>query len=435
MAGVHRDRPGAEAIAPAEEGPAVSIGDDIWMSPGVSYSFAIGTDDGRVVINAGLPFEGPIRRRAFDAVCPGSTRYLVFTQGHADHFSAFRSLLDDGTDIVMQENWRTWKAEHELLPAYRQRNAGFAWSHMHDAMVAGMTSLPAEEWNITFPEPTIDFRDRLELTVGGREIVLLSTPGGETTDALVVWVPDDKTVFTGNLFGPLFGNVPNLMTIRGDRYREALSYVRSADLVLSLGAERLVTGHFDPIEGADLIVEEVTNLRDATQWVHDQTVAGMEAGTDLFTLMREVELPAHFEVGERYGKTSWNIRAIWETYAGWFHHRSTTELYGVPASSVASDVVRAAGAAALTAAAQARVDAGDFLEAIHLTELVLAADPSSRGGALPEGGSSEADVAAARSVAADAHEGLLAHSDNFWETAWLRRAANDLRAERLRGAP
>jgi alkyl sulfatase BDS1-like metallo-beta-lactamase superfamily hydrolase len=182
--------------------------------------------------------------------------------------------------------------------------------------------------------------------------------------------------------------------------------------VLGLGADRLVTGHFDPIEGADRIAEEVSLLRDATQWVHDRTIEGMEAGTDVLTLMREIELPSHFDVGEGYGRTAWNVRAIWETYAGWFHHRSTTELFGVPSSAVASDLVATAGADAILDAARTRIAADEHVEAIHLVEVVLAADP---------------EHAAAREVAADAHEQLLAISTNFWEAAWLRHTAARLR--------
>ena len=66
---------------------------------------------------------------------------------------------------------------------------------------------------------------------------------------------------------------------------------------------------------------------------------GMNAGADVHTLIREFRVPEHLDVGEGYGKTSWNVRAIWETYAGWFHHRSTTELYAVPPAAVATDVV------------------------------------------------------------------------------------------------
>src|SRR5262249_34295310 len=155
----------------------------------------------------------------------------------------------------------------------------------------------------------------------------LAVPGGETTDSLVIWLPDERTLFSGNLFGPLFGHVPNLVTIRGDRYRDALTYISSLDRVLDLAPERLLTGHFDPIDGADRIAAEITAMRDGMQVVHDRTVEGMNAGLDVHTLMRDVAVPAELDLGEGYGTTAWNVRAIWENYAGWFHHRSTTELY------------------------------------------------------------------------------------------------------------
>lgn len=415
MDGIHRTRPGAEHIAPAEEGPAISIGDGIWMSPGVSNAYAIGTDDGRVVINCGLGFEGPIRRRAFDAVCPGPTRMLVVTQGHADHFAGHAHLRDSETDVVVQANHPLWRDEYFRLERFRARNTAFAFGHVIDAMLEKMAALAPEDRAVTYPEPTIVVEDRLEADVGGRHIVLLATPGGETTDSMIAWLPEERTVFTGNLFGPLFAHVPNLVTIRGDRYRDALQYVASANTVLSLGAERLVTGHFDPIEGADRIAAEVTALRDSTQWVHDRTVDAMERGDDVLTLMHDITLPEDFDLGEGYGKTTWNARAIWETYAGWFHHRSTTELYDVPVAAVARDLVAAAGVDALADAAATRLANGDHLEAIHLTELVLAADPTE---------------ARARGIGADAHDRLAALSSNFWERAWLHHAAG-----RLRGGP
>jgi alkyl sulfatase BDS1-like metallo-beta-lactamase superfamily hydrolase len=150
-------------------------------------------------------------------------------------------------------------------------------------------------------------------------------------------------------------------------------------------------------------------------WVHDRTVDGMNAGDDVHTLMRDIVLPDRFDLGEGYGKTAWNVRAIWETYAGWFHHQSTTELYGVPATAVAGDIVEAAGADALVGAAQVRLAAGEPQAAIHLTDIVLAADPAHAG---------------ARAAAVDAHEVLLAASENFWERAWLRRQVTKLGGDR-----
>ena len=118
------------------------------------------------------------------------------------------------------------------------------------------------------PEPTVVVDERLDLTIGGRDLQLIATPGGETFDSLVVWLPESRTLFSGNLFGPLFGHVPNLVTIRGDRYRDALTYVDSLEVVLDLGPDRLITGHFDPIVGAASIADEVRAMQEAMRWVH-----------------------------------------------------------------------------------------------------------------------------------------------------------------------
>jgi alkyl sulfatase BDS1-like metallo-beta-lactamase superfamily hydrolase len=173
--------------------------------------------------------------------------------------------------------------------------------------------------------------------------------------------------------------------------------------VRGLQPDLLVTGHFEPIAGAERIDAELTRLRGAIQYIHDQTVAGMNAGKDVRTLMQEITLPAEYEVGQGYGKVSWDVRAIWENYSGWFHHRSTTELFPVGFDAVSADVVELAGADALVDRAREHLGAGRPLHAIHLAELV------------------PADHAGASEVLREANEKLLAESANFWESAWLRR--------------
>ena len=412
MVGIHRERPGAADLAAATGESATPLGADIWMSPGVSNSYALATDEGRVVINGGLFFEGALRHEAFAAV-PGPTRAIIVTQGHADHFGGVYALREADTDVVMHANYRYWRDDNTRLAGYRAPKTAFAFQKFTDAIVEALKDVDPATIDFSFPEPTTTFDRQRELTVGGRRLELAWTPGGETTDSLVVWLPDDRVLFTGNLFGPLFGHVPNLMTIRGDRYRDPMLYVESLDKVLEFGPQRLITGHFDPIEGADRIAEEVTAMRDGMQSVHDQTVEFMSAGKDLYTAMQEVRVPPHLDIGEGYGKTSWNVRAIWEMYAGWFQHRSTTEMYGVAPLSVAVDVVNAAGPDALTEAARRHVADGRPVEALHLTDLILAAEPG---------------YPAARKVAVEAHEALLADADNFWVKAWVNNSINELRA-------
>jgi alkyl sulfatase BDS1-like metallo-beta-lactamase superfamily hydrolase len=142
----------------------------------------------------------------------------------------------------------------------------------------------------------------------------------------------------------------------------------------------------------------------------------MNDGQDVHTLMREIQLPPELDVGQGYGKVSWSVRAIWETYAGWFHHRSTTELYPVPPWSVHPDLVELAGGAdAVAKRAREKLEGGAPIEAIHLAEVALTVAPD-------HPGALEVDLAA--------HEQLEAESENFWLTSWIRRQIATLR-ERL----
>ncbi len=90
MPGIHRERPGADAIAPASGARRRSWATASGSSPGLSNSYLLQTDDGRIIVNTGMGFEGPLHRRAFDAVHDAPTRAIVFTQGHFDHVGRYR---------------------------------------------------------------------------------------------------------------------------------------------------------------------------------------------------------------------------------------------------------------------------------------------------------------------------------------------------------
>ncbi|AKK30652.1 alkyl sulfatase dimerization domain-containing protein [Mycobacterium sp. EPa45] len=394
-------------MAPASAEHAEEVAPGIWCSPGLTNSYLLTTSDGRVVVNTGMGFESPVHRAVFDVVDSSPVRYILITQGHYDHVGGLDTLRDPETKVVAQAHWEQWRDDNERLLPYRANRSAFAFSGKLADGIAKIQQrfgkkLPPQ--SIGCADIVVD--DRLSLTVGERRFELIATPGGETTDSMVVWLPDERVCLCSNTFGPIFGHIPNLVTMRGDRYRDALTVIDTIERVRALQPEVLLTGHFEPIRGAELIDAELSRLRDAVQYLHDETVAGMNGGKDVRTLMREIALPEHLDVGEGYGKVAWNVRAIWENYSGWFHHNSTTELYPVGPDAVSADVVELAGAEALTERARAHLADGRPLEAIHLAELVTHTIP---------------DDPAARAVLKAAHEQLLAGSANFWESAWLTK--------------
>jgi len=412
---LYRSRPGGHEIQPASQPEATKINDFIYLSEGLSNAFLITTPKGRIVINTGMGFEAPVHKRNFDAVDDGPTRYILFTQGHVDHVGGTDLFREEGTKVVAHANNRAHQMDDARISAFRAMRSGFAFA---DAIAKAFQYI---QENIgggippqSSPTPDITFDDRYELELGGVRMELLWTPGGETTDSMVIWLPDHKVCFTGNLFSALFGHFPNLVTVRGDRYREALVFIDSLERVLALEPELLLPGHGGPVVGKETIREELTRLRDAVRYVHDETVKGMNRGKDIHTLMREIELPPELEVGQGYGKVSWSVRAIWENYAGWFHHSSTTELFDVPAKAVHGDLVELAGGAdAIAERATKRLEAGEPIEAIHLAEVALSAAPTN---------------VAALEVMIAAHEKLESESENFWLTQWLRKQLADRRA-------
>lgn len=411
---LYRSRPGGFDIQPACQDAAKPINDFIHLSEGLSNSYLVVTSEGRVVINTGMGFEAPVHKRNYDAVDSGPIRYIVLTQGHVDHVGGVDLIRQAGSEIVAQANIALQQDDDARLQPFRASRSAFAFRR------AIARSLRYVQENIdgpvppqSRPVPTITFDDRFDFELGGLRFELLSVPGGETTDSLVVWLPQHRICFTGNLFSALFGHFPNLVTIRGDRYREAPRFVESLDRVLALEPELLLVGHHRPVEGRELIRAELSRLRGAVEYVHEATVRGMNEKKDVHTLMREIELPPELEVGEGYGKVAWSVRAIWETYAGWFHHGSTTELYAVPATAVHPDLVELAGGPdALAKRAEEKLAADAPLDAIHLAEIVLTAEPSHPG---------------AVAVSLAAHERLEGESENFWLTSWLREQIANLR--------
>ena len=361
------------------EDEAQWIAADVLMSPGNSNSYLVAGSGGDVLINTGWSGEATRHRERYQhALGRGlALRKIIFTQTHSDHIGGRREF--EGPDVET--------IAHRSAPIVieeRARLRGFWGPRAH--RLHGSRHAPDDPRRKQLQEEAMQQIDATTLIgesdsfeVGGRRFDLISTPNGETLDSLIVWLPAERIVFAGNLTGALWGALPNFYTIRGDRIRSASGWVRDIDRVLELEPVLLATGHEAPLEGAERIREELGGLRDAVAGLYDYTIRGMGEGKSLWALMSDYEPPASLPAAEDRGKAMWFVRAVWEELAGWFRFESTTELYPVPPSAVATDIVELAGGAEpLAQRAREHVTAGRPLEAIHLTDIVLAVDPDDR---------------------------------------------------------
>ena len=389
---------------------AIERAPGVWESRGVGNSYLLTTPDGDVLVNAGTLGDARRGRELFARVSTSPIRFIILTQSHANQYGGLEVYKTPDNTVIAHRSYPADRVYSEMLSAHYRRG-----SRRIFASISGRTedTVPTQE---VAPDLLVgDEGHSFEL--GGRGFEIIWTPGGETRSAVIVWLPSERIAIVGNLFGPLFGNHPNLNTVRGDKPRWALQFIESAKTLRALRPDLVLTGH-EEIRGAERISKETTRIIDSVQWVHDRTVEGMNEGKDLRTLMREIHTPPELTLTEEYGKVAWNVRAIWHEYTGWFDPaRGTTDLYGVPPASAAPAIAELAGGAdRLTERAAAFLTAGQPLEALHVLDIALAAQPES---------------VRARNVKRDALSLLDQQTGgkNLWERMWIAAEIRSLESK------
>ena len=381
---------------------------DVLRASGVGNTFLIRTARGLVLFDTGLATQAPKHKRLLQEIAPGEVTHIVLSHSHADHIGGAKFWLAEFPQATVITHAKFVEGQRyldDLEQHFWSRNRLLYTFMPEEPPESGMNVYGGITPNIEVAEG-----EAYAFSLGGLQFEAIAAAGAEGDDNLVLWLPERRLLFSGDFFGPLFPMVPNLFTLRGEKFRDPLAYVRSLDKLIALEPEMVLPSHFDPISGTERIGQDMQRMRDATRFIHDQTVAGMNRGDSLWQLMRQVQLPPELALSEGHGKVSWNVRSIWEHYSTWFHFESTTELYPVRIRTLYPDIAELAGGPEpLAAKARQSLEAGEPEGALHWIELGLASQP---------------DHPALLQARLDALNQLLDRAyeqgSNYSETGWLK---------------
>jgi alkyl sulfatase BDS1-like metallo-beta-lactamase superfamily hydrolase len=349
---------------------------------GLSNSIMIEGDTGVVIVDTTESLEsGRVVREAFRKLVDKPVRAIVYTHNHVDHVMGALAFVDDPENPPAVYAHRSTAAYINRIisvvrPTITHRSMQMFGNYLSDDQFINCGIGPRLHSGVgggtaALMWPTHVFDDELNVNVAGVQMKLVHAPG-ETQDQLFVWLPDKKTLLPGDNFYRAF---PNLYTIRGTAYRDVMEWARSLDLMRRLRPEFLVPSHSRPLEGAPHIARQLLDYRDAIQYVHDQSIRGINRGLTPDELVEFVKLPPHLAenpwLQEYYGTVEWSVRSIFAGYLGWFDGNTSTLSPATPDERARAMAALASGATSLQAASREALDAGHAAWAAELADHML----------------------------------------------------------------
>jgi glyoxylase-like metal-dependent hydrolase (beta-lactamase superfamily II) len=226
----------------------------------------ITTSDGVVAIDAGTTQD---RVKAalgdLDPPADGAISHLILTHAHWDHIGGAGALRGPGTRVIAQAGF----------PAGLDRDQGDRPRFRYFTGAAGDVP-PAVVPDQLISQPT-------PLTIGGTELVLYPTPGGETSDALMVHLPASGVLFAGDVLMPYLGQ-----PFAGEGSPEGL--LQALAFIGTLQPRLLIHGHTTLTE--QFTAETITGLHAALTQLHGEVLDGIRGGRTLPDILEQASLPA-----------------------------------------------------------------------------------------------------------------------------------------------
>ena len=356
--------------APPEEArkdapAATEVTPGVWVLPSQGNGFAVETPDGVVVVDT-----GPGGRKtdemiaALRAVTDSPVLAICYSHGHFGYNFGVPQWLDHNAErgdaaprLIAHRNLPLRYARYRETEGYQ--------AILNEMQFPGITAR-FEPQKI---DPTETFDDHMVLCESPR-IELLWVPS-ETDDALAMWLPETRTLFTGASVPADF--IPNVGTPQRS-LRLTARWADTLDRLVELRAEILVIEFGDFVTGEDLIAERLTTTARALRWLRREVVDRLNRGLNEREILADLEYPAEvFDLPwltHAYGSPDYIVRDLVREESGWWDRNPTT-LHPSPPADVARATFDAiADPDEVIARAEALAADGNPQLAMHVIDLV-----------------------------------------------------------------
>lgn len=315
---------------------------------------------------------------------------LIYTHSHADHFGGARGMVaqadvDAGkVQVIAPQGFLEHAVSENIIagPAMGRR-ATYQFGSFLPKDATGQLSSgigPAVSAGTqTLIPPTVDIvRTGQELTVDGVRIQFQVTPGTEAPAEMNLYLPDRRILCLAENAN---ASMHNILTPRGALVRDSKAWADYLTESIRLYGDKtdiLFTSHAWPRFGQGEIGDYLEKHRDAYKYLHDQTVRMMNDGLLPAEIANRIKLPEALdnEWYNRgyYGTMSFNSRAVYQRYMGWYDANPVHLAPLEPADEAQRYVAIMGGADKVLAAAQAAYDKDDDRWAGELANRVVIAD-------------------------------------------------------------
>jgi alkyl sulfatase BDS1-like metallo-beta-lactamase superfamily hydrolase len=310
---------------------------------------------------------------------------VIYTHSHVDHFGGVQGVVADEVPILAPAGFLEHAVSENVYAGNAMnRRAVYMYGAVLDRGPAGQIGaglgLTNSTGSIGLIPPTIDITHTgQEETVDGVRISFQLTPGTEAPAEMNLLFTQQRALCMAE---NATHNLHNLLTLRGAQVRDPRIWSRYLTEAINLFADQAdvaFASHHWPTWGRDQIVAFLSLQRDLYGYLHDQTLRLLNAGYTGIEIAEMIQLPPALEGAWHtrgyYGSVSYNVKAIYQRYLGWFdgHPASLWEL--PPAESARRYVDCIGGVDAVVAKAGNYLDDGDLRFAAQLLKHAVFADP------------------------------------------------------------